>query len=266
MTQYDSVGSLYLNVCELLFKQTELAIVERVIRPLLRPDDKIVEFACGTGFYTKRLLSWTASPLTAMDISPVMLGIASQSLSREVASGRVRFTLGDGASKTSYAPDQSIGFFDRAFASWFLNYARSRSELVAMFATVALNLADDGVLAAVMPHPTEDLAARKSAYSQCPLDRTWPRLDYVQELGDGSGWTSRVHLENMSLETTHMKKSVYEAAAREGGFRGKLEWRGEGLEETGFGEKWIQQFNLTAEEYRIQKENPMLGLLMVWKS
>lgn len=266
MTQYDSIGSLYLVVGELLFKQMELAMVRRAIRPLLKPGAKIVEFACGTGFYTQEILSWTTLTITSMDISPVMLGIASKSLSTS-DSGRVRFVLGDGTISTSYAPDKSIGFFDCAFGGWFLNYTEKRSGLVAMFATIAHNLSHDGVFVGVVPHPAEDLVTRKEAYSRPPLDRMWPRLEYIKQIDEGSGWRSRIHLnEDVSFLAAHMKKSVYEAAAREGGFRGKLRWISEGIQELGFKDKWIEQFNLTGEEYNIREANPVMGLLIVWKN
>ncbi|EFY87024.1 methyltransferase, putative [Metarhizium acridum CQMa 102] len=209
MTQYDSIGSSYLVVGELLFKQMELAMVRRAIRPLLKPDATIVEFACGTGFYTQEILSWTTSTITSMDISPVMLDIASKNISAG-GRGRVRFVLGDGTVLRSYAPDKSIGFFDCAFGGWFLNYAENRTELIAMFATIAHNLSHDGVFVGVVPHPTEDLIARRKAYSRSPLDRMWPRLEYIKEIDEGSGWSSRIHLdEDVSFVATHMKQSTY---------------------------------------------------------
>jgi hypothetical protein len=62
--------------------------------------------------------------------------------------------------------------------------------------------------------------------------------------------------------TWHMKKSVYEEAARLGGLRGKLEWRDETLGT----ENSEQQFGLTADEWSIRVQNPHLGILVAWKS
>lgn len=111
-----------------------------------------------------------------------------------------------------------------------------------MFSSIALNLADHGFYVGVVPHPTDNLVSRKKAYSEPPLNRMWPRLDYVEEVDGGSGWSSHICLDNnVSFMAMHMKKSVYESAAREGGFRGKLEWKYEDLDNNGFRGEWIEQ-------------------------
>ncbi len=82
----------------------------------------LVEFGCGTGFYT-RVLSEKAESVVATDISPGMLEVAKE----EIKAERVKFQLED-CQKTSF-PD---GAFDTAFMSLVIHFTDPERTLAEM--------------------------------------------------------------------------------------------------------------------------------------
>lgn len=263
MTQYDSLGSLYDVMDRLPYRAMEERNVYSTLKYLLPSNPEIIEFACGTGFYTSRLLGWGVESLTAIDISSVMIACAAARLLDLGLSDNVRFIVGDGAKPQSFAHNGSFGQFNVAFGAWFLNYARSKAELTCMFQTISLNLEPGGVFVGIVPHPTNDLRWRAEAYRQQPLNRLFPRNEYTEELDSGDGWGLQVSLDNGGVRfmTWHMKKNIYEEAERLGGMKGTLEWRLEELVRDG----WGQEFQLSREELRARQENPHHGILIVRK-
>ncbi|KAH0492030.1 hypothetical protein TgHK011_003427 [Trichoderma gracile] len=264
MSQYDAIGASYDVLEQLPYRAVEKDNVYTAIKPLLKPGAYVLDLACGTGFYSSHLLTWGAEYVLGVDISAAMLERAVSRLSPEVSAGRAQFILGDGAIPRSFAPDNSRGFFSVVFGAWFLNYASNRDQLVAMFTNISLNLKSNGVFVGVVPHPTEDIRKRAEASKQFLLRQYFPRNEYVDELTSGDGWGLRVFLsdDGVSFMTWHMKKSVYEEAARLGGLRGRLEWRYETMGE----ESTRQQFGLTADEWSVRVRNPHMGILVAWKS
>ncbi|KAM4067004.1 methyltransferase [Hirsutella rhossiliensis] len=264
MAQYDSLASSYDILDRLPYRAMEVHNVRLAMEPLLRPNMAVLELACGTGFYSSRLLDWGVDSLTAMDISPAMLAAAAARVPAHVQAGRARFVEGDGTKPQSFAPDGSPGCFDLAVGAWFLNYAHCKSELVSMFQSISLNLTSDGLFVGVVPHPTNHLGPRAAAHGKEPLNKMWPRNEYTEELESGDGWWLRVFLndEGVDFRTCHMKRQVYEEAARLGGMKGKLEWRHEML----LGDEWARGYNLTRHEWEVREANPHLGILVVWKA
>ncbi|KAL6884468.1 S-adenosyl-L-methionine-dependent methyltransferase [Trichoderma evansii] len=263
MAQYDSIGSSYDVVESLPYRAIERNNVRLAIKPFLKSHMSVLEFGCGTGFYSSALVSWGVTHLTSMDISATMLDSAKDRLSFEISSGKVQFEKGDGAVPTSYAPDKSSSYFNMAFGAWFLNYASDKATLVSMFKNISLNLTPDGLFVGIVPHPTEDFGDRIKSHQKPPLNRLLPRNQYTEELSSGDGWTSRVFLseDGVDFMTWHLKKSIYEEAARLGGMNGKFEWRREILPEDA-----RERFGLTNEEWKIRVANPHLGILLVWKN
>ncbi|KAF3396142.1 hypothetical protein F1880_007267 [Penicillium rolfsii] len=237
MTQYDALGSLYDVMESLPFKALEEHNVLLAILPFLKYDTAVLDFACGTGYDCSRLLSWGATSVTGMDISSSMLSAASVRLSTQISSGRARLVLADGKEPQSYAPDDSSNFFDLAFGAWFLNYAQNKAELTTMFSNIALSLKPGGV------------------FESKPAE-------YAKELDSGEGWDLQVFLNDnrVNFSTWHLKKKVYEQAAREGGMKGKLEWRREVFP----GNDWKRTYGLTGEdEWKVREEHPYLGIMVV---
>lgn len=263
MTQYDALDDTYDVLDRLPYREMEVENVLRVVQPLLRPNMHVLDFACGTGFYSRKLLECGAKTVTGMDISSPMLASACSRLETHLSSGNVRFVAGDGNEPQSFAPNGNLGYFDIAFGAWFLNYAESRAMLVAMFKNIALNIKPGGIFVGIVPHPTEDISTRAEAWTKSPLNRMFPRNEYTDELESKDGWGLRVYLdeEGVNFMTYHMLAQVYEAAAKEAGLHGQVEWRREVL----LGEKWKAKYALSDAEWRIRENNPHLGILVVMK-
>jgi SAM-dependent methyltransferase len=225
-----------------------------------------IDFACGTGYWTEKLLTWGMSFVTGVDISTPMINIAKGRLSEQTRLERTRLIVGDGSKLESYAPDGTWNYFNLAFGGWFLNYAPTKADLESMFRNVARNLQPDGTFVAVVPYPTEDFAQRIEETRRRELARGFPRSQYTAEVDGGNGWSLRVYLndEGLDLMTWHMKKSVYEDAARLGGFGGLLEWRRQDW--FILSDEWKQNFDFDDVDWKKREENPHFGILVVRKS
>ncbi|KAM3455929.1 hypothetical protein MY3296_002048 [Beauveria thailandica] len=266
MTQYDSISKQYNEVfASLSYRDMEVANVRAAFEPILRPDLHIVEFACGAGFYTDKLLSWGAGSVTGMDISERMIELARLRLESTPYNNLARFVVSDGTVPRSLSAGGELEAYDVAFAAWFLNYSATAAELTSMFASVAINLKPTGVFIGVVPHPEEDLEARAKTFATAPLNRLYPRNEYTGELESGDGWGLRVHLDNSGLNfmTYHLRRSVYDHAARAAGLQGKIEWRRETLLDD---EMWRAKWRLSDEEWAVREKNPHMGMLMIWKN
>ncbi|KAM0668823.1 hypothetical protein MY8738_006561 [Beauveria namnaoensis] len=266
MTQYDSISKEYNEVFDSLgYREMEVANVRAAFKPILRHDLHIIEFACGAGFYTDKLLSWGAGSVTGMDISKRMIELARLRLESTPYDNLARFVVSDGTVPRSFRAGGELEAYDIAFAAWFLNYSATVAELTAMFTSVAINLKPTGVFIGVVPHPTEDLETRAKAFATAPLNRLYPRNEYTGELESGDGWGLRVHLDDPGINfmTYHLRSSVYQHAARAAGLKGKIEWRRETLLSD---EKWRAKWRLSDEEWAVREQNPHMGILMIWKN
>ncbi|KAM3541852.1 hypothetical protein ARSEF1564_005220 [Beauveria bassiana] len=266
MTQYDRIGEQYTDVFDSLpYRAMEVVNVYAALEPILRPDLHVIEFACGAGFYTDKLLLWGAGSVTGIDISKRMIELACLRLAPAPYNNLARFVVSDGTAPRSHSAGGEMEAYDIAFAAWFLNYSATAAELTAMFTSVAINLKSTGVFIGVVPHPTENLEARAEACATAPLNRLYPRNEYTGELESGDGWGLRVYLDDQGTNfmTYHLRPSVYKNAARAAGFKGRFEWRREILLDD---EMWRMKLRLSEEEWTIKKKNPHLGILMIWKN
>ena len=92
-------------------RQPDLRQIERWLPSLLR-DRRILEIACGTGYWT-RFLEPVASSIVAIDSAEETLHIARQ----RVAPDKVSFAIGD-----AYAPAPPGRSFDAAFPGFWLSH------------------------------------------------------------------------------------------------------------------------------------------------
>ncbi len=98
-------------------RQTDLALLRRHIPERMR-DRRVLEIACGTGYWTTLIASAAAS-VVATDAGEEPMAIAR---TKPYPAGRVRFALAD-----AYALDPSLGRFDAALAIfWWSHIPLSR--------------------------------------------------------------------------------------------------------------------------------------------
>ena len=267
MAQYDTIGQQYALIKTLPQARLERENFQAAVAPFV-DDAHVLDLACGIGYYSNHLLGWGAKHVTGVDISETMVEGAKMNLKKWIDEGKFEARVGDGLNPQSYHGEADK--FDLATGAWFLNYAASCEELTKMFETISLNLKDDGVFVGITPHPTEDVGAFGD---QCKeMEHTMGvGVDFMHELGNKQGWRTHVYAigkgelegQRVDFENFHLKKTVYEEAARRGGMMGELEWRALRLPES---EREKASYGVKEEHWEFAKRVPYFGVLVERKS
>lgn len=264
-TQYNAVQAPYDEL-----RKTTIAIVERVnVRSLVLPlieGATVLDLACGTGFYSRSFLDWGAKKVVGVDISSSMLAEARK-LSTAYGDA-ISFGEADGSKLAKF----DGGPFDLVFGAWFLNYASTKAEMVEFYRNILLNLESGGKFVGVTPPPSSDpkeFVAREQVLR--PLPSASGGL-YTTVLGDVEDGV-RIHLHkdttvgDLDFDCYHLRRDVWEAAAREAGFEGDLSWTVTDIPEDFMEDsrKYGEDENGGAEREELEtyKELPHYGLLSV---
>lgn len=216
--QYDTIQGPYDYIRGASIALIERENVHETVAPFIGKA-RVLELACGTGFYTYSFLEWGASSVLGVDVSSAMLDEARR-VGKEVS-----FIQADCSIPKAY----DGGPFDIVFAAWLLNYAPDRAGLVSMFHNIALNLKDGGrfVSITVPPssNPIESINAEVKA-RPLPAGSGYLIYNYIKDVEDGVyfGVHGDTPVGEVIFNCYHLKKELYEGAAREAGLKGKLEW------------------------------------------
>lgn len=267
-TQYDTIQAPY----DYMRKQTISIIEHENVQTTVAPFisyARVLELACGSGFYTYDFLKWGASAVIGVDISPAMIeqarrkGRTVSGSTTGTINGTIDFILADCAKPTVYAG----GPFDLVFGAWLLNYAPDRAGLVDMFQNIALNLKDGGHFVSVTCPPAEDPTAYINAELKARRTEGWGSMIYhiIKDVEDGIYFHSHSDNEvgDVDFDSYHLRKSVHEAAAREGGMKGELKW---GV--TSVPERYLKDEGhegASIEELESYQKVPSYGLLVIAK-
>lgn len=216
--QYDTIQGPYDYIRTASIAYIERENVHEKIAPFIK-GARVLELACGTGFYTFSFLDWGASSILGVDISSAMLSEARR------AGKDVSFIQADCSVPKAY----DGGPFDVVFGAWLLNYAPDREGLVNMFRNVALNLKDGGHFVSVtVPPSSNPIDSINAEIKARPLPAGSGYLAYepINDVKDGVFFRvfGNTPVGDLSFECYHLKKEIYEEAAREAGLKGKLEW------------------------------------------
>lgn len=241
-SQYDEIGLKYSGIKRLATSMVEEENVRQAMQPYLTKmaNPRVLDLACGTGYYSKKPIDWGAGYVLGTDQSQAMVDAANDQLlspddddgHRNKYEGKVAFKVGDALSQGRVEGEEAP--FDMVIGCWLLNYAANLGEMAKMFSTISANLKQGGVFVGLMPAVVEDvddLAARwPSIQDKFPAD--FPvRIRYYERLPSGEGWKTEItnttaQDETITFRNFHLKKSVYEEGARAAGFaHEKLEWR-----------------------------------------
>ena len=150
-TQYNSLSASYDAVNDRPVSRAIVINIERVLAPHIR-GARVLELACGTGFFTRHLLDWGAASVVGVDVSQAMVDVARTKFE---AVDKCRFIVTDCAAPFDARGDEGKGF-DLVFAAWLLNYAADEAQMTAMWKNISSHLKPGGRLVAVVPHPEED--------------------------------------------------------------------------------------------------------------
>ncbi|RFU78966.1 methyltransferase [Trichoderma arundinaceum] len=273
MAQYDSIGTQYDIIKTTSFNKLERFNFRKHVEPFLQsPGNKLLDLACGTGFYSDLLLQWGAGLLVGMDISSAMVDAARARISNTPYKDQAQFVQGDGLIPQPYSSTGAESF-DVVTGAWFLNYASSSDQMVSMFQTISMNLKPGGVFVGICPHPTNDLEPFARGTNNSAWAKTGVHYKYGLELPGGVGYKLRVFGSSSSssnpsngsveFECYHLKKSSYEEAARLGGMKGKIEWQ----TCTFLDQEWRKEVGLEDDDdgWHSLQEYPLLSILLIWK-
>jgi len=232
MAGYDAIGEKYLFV-----KQIPTAIVERsnlyaAVAPYVK-GARVLDLACGYGYYSTLLLEWGASAVVGIDLSAAMIGAAEKR--REMLPPTVRealqYRVGDAIS-LGKVDDEG---FDLVVGAWLLNYAADQEGVEGMLTTAARNLrAPNGVFVGICTPPVrmkelDEYAAWNNRTAERKKEILRMELKYRKGAW-GKNWTVDARIfdehgeEVVAFSGFHLPTEVYSAAARRAGMQGLLEW------------------------------------------
>ena len=107
----------------------------------------VLDLACGEGFYTRRIKKNGAGRVMGVDISARMIELAKQ---QEAANPlMIDYIVGD------VLKLWEIGRFDLVVASYLLNYAQSKEQLLDMCRAIAANLKSAGRFVSINNNPDQ---------------------------------------------------------------------------------------------------------------
>jgi len=75
MASYDTIGEKYLLVKEIPTAIAERSNLHAAVSPHVN-GARVLDLACGTGYYSKLLLEWGASSVLGVDLSAAMIEVA----------------------------------------------------------------------------------------------------------------------------------------------------------------------------------------------
>ena len=133
--QYDHIGSKYDEYAQTAtMKQAESYTVLRMVGPLA--GQRVLDLACGFGFYTRLLKQHGAAQVIGIDISPEMVRLGREQEQAEPLG--VTYQVYDATALPV------LGAFDLVTAIYLLNYATSKDELLGMCRSAYDNLRPGG--------------------------------------------------------------------------------------------------------------------------
>ncbi|MEI2580556.1 class I SAM-dependent methyltransferase [Scytonema sp. PRP1] len=197
----------------------------------------ILDLACGEGIYTRLLKQNGAARLVGVDISSEMIKLARQEEEKEPL--EIEYIIAD---------VMEIGFidsFDLVVASFLLNYASTKEQLLKMCHTISANLKPGGRFISLnnnldlLPqfyHKSEKYGLAKS----CPGSlQEGTRLTLTLTIADDG--------EKVSFDNYYLSKATYEWALRSVGLK-DIRWHNPIVSPEGV-QKFSQEFWQDAIDY-----------------
>ncbi|WP_392535107.1 class I SAM-dependent methyltransferase [Nostoc sp. C117] len=228
---YDSIAEQYKKSKQLPFRlHIEAYTYFNLLGNLL--EKSLLDLACGEGFYTRQFKLQGAAKVIGVEISEKMIELARQEEVREAQN--IEYILGD------VLELGKIGSFDLVVASYLLNYAQTREQLLKMCQNIFINLKPGGRFVTMNNNasqpPTSYLATEKYGFIKS--------IDSLLQEGTPIKYTISANEQKFSFNNYYLSTETYEWAFRSVGFK-EIRWQKpivspEGVEE--FGEQFWQDF------------------------
>ncbi len=207
MNQYDTIADAYRDSKQLPFREViERYTLFKILRDIRGA--KVLDMACGDGFYTRLLKQAGAAQVTGVDISIEMIRLAEQEERRNPLG--CTYLHGDAA---AFEPAEPV---DLVVATYLLNYARTREQLLRFCQACHDALRPGGRFAGVNDNvrnpPVGTLSWKKYGLQKScpPRPKEGDVILYTITNQDGQ----RFEFENYYLEPR-----TYERAFRDAGFQ-----------------------------------------------
>lgn len=173
----------------------------------------ILDLACGEGFFTRLLKQNGAARLVGVDISSKLIELAK--LEEASVPLEIEYIIGD------VMEIASIGSFDLVVASYLLNYASTKEQLLKMCQTIAINLKPSGRFVSL----NNNLELPPEFYHKHEKYGITRRC--AQSLKEGTPITITVTSpddgESISFDNYYLSKATYEWALMSAGFK-EIRW------------------------------------------
>ncbi|KAF5878756.1 putative methyltransferase-like protein [Botrytis fragariae] len=221
-SQYDAIGSRYAAIKNQQGSSFELAAIQTHIGNITGL--RILDLACGAGYYTQKLLEWGAERVVGIDISPAMIESArvqcgGGDLGTDNEHLKYHFHVADCSKPLENLEEK----FHLVLAVWFLNYASEKRELLAMWRNIFASLVPGGRCVGIVPN-FESLRSKNVGESRHGVTR-----NILCRVDGGAKVQISVHgkdgeKENpLVFEAYIWERELYEDCAREAGMEG-LKW------------------------------------------
>lgn len=172
---------------------------------------RVLDVACGEGFYTRMLRHRGASHVTGVDLSEGMVALASKQEAQ--APLGVEYLVGDGRAL------ELERRYDLAVAAYLLNYATTRAELGEMCSSIARCLEPGGRFVTVNSNPALDFT-RAPSFRQYGFETS---VSGPWREGAPITWTFHLDDGPFSIENYYLSPAAHEDALRAAGFR-SIRW------------------------------------------
>ena len=172
----------------------------------------VLDLACGDGFYSRRIKDKGAGRVVGVDISSKMIDLARQKNTE--ASLQVEYLVGDVLNKEKY------GSFDLVVASYLLNYAQTKEQLLDMCRTIAINLKPGGRFVSINNNPDQP----PSSFTACK------KYGFIKTISgplkDGAAITYEFFREGQKFRFDNycLSRKIHEVAFKRAGLR-DIQWK-----------------------------------------
>ncbi len=181
---------------------------------------------------------------------------------------KMNFHIGD-ATKPLPEEATSQGPFDIVLGAWLLNYAESTDTMMTMFRNISSALKPGGVFLAIAPPPALDLddfaKQHSTTEAKAQMKHLGVSVEYLSSTENGEGYNTRVigHTQpvEVKFENFHLRREIYEKAAREGSMGGNVDWRAVQLPS----EKQSRDFGVDSKYWEGYERRPHFGIMVARK-
>jgi len=192
----------------------------------------VLDLACGEGFYTRRIKRKGAATVVGVDISEKMIRLAREQEQNQPLG--IDYILGDVITLGS------IGKFDLVVASYLLNYAQTKEQLLKMFLTIAANLKSGSRFVGINNNPDQP----PESFPICEKYGFTKSISGPLKEGTAITYEFFRSGQKFSFDNFYLSRNTHEWAAKQAALN-SIQWHKIGVSPDGlkkFGQEFWQDF------------------------